>query len=67
MFSNLQQIVLVIVDFDECMEQGGRFSDCASIAWCLNTRVSYMCSCKHGYEDWSVDSDKRPGRICERE
>ncbi|XP_053372547.1 low-density lipoprotein receptor-related protein 1B-like isoform X2 [Mercenaria mercenaria] len=51
-------------DFDECTEQGGRFSDCSPIAWCLNTRVSYMCSCRHGYEDWSVDSDGRPGRIC---
>lgn len=56
---------IVYRDFDECTEQGGRFSDCSGIAWCLNTRVSYMCSCRHGYEDWSPDSDNRPGRVCE--
>ncbi|XP_052803056.1 fibrillin-3-like isoform X1 [Mya arenaria] len=51
-------------DFDECSERGGEYADCSSIAWCLNTRVSYMCSCRHGYEDWSPDSDHRPGRQC---
>ena len=57
----------VFVDFDECKERDGQFSDCYMNAWCLNTRVSYMCSCKHGFEDWSPDPYSRPGRACNGE
>lgn len=63
-YENDSLLKLNFSDFNECTEQGGRFSDCDPTAWCLNTRVSYMCSCRHGYEDWSPDTDGRPGRMC---
>ena len=50
--------------FDECAEQNGTFNDCSPLAWCLDTDVSYMCSCKKGYTDISPNFSKRPGRIC---
>ena len=53
-------------DFDECTDWYGHASDCSELAWCINTKGSYMCSCFSEYEDQSLDPNSKPGRICKR-